>query len=743
MPATQRPARPSPALLGSAPSTHPGLAPFAMPMAKRSPALPSRDVDTPVPTPLPAPAALLPSPATALTYPLPVPALAAPSRAGFTEAPSHFHPAPVTATRRLPLRNIAIPGVSIHTAPLPETGPALPGFTHDIPPAIAAALGPAHRRATFGTSRKAAPDNPAIALPRQLDLPLPVDPLRDAPDPLLLRRLGPAYALRHALLPWRRRNGDVIILTASPAGFDRHSAYLAALYGPNIRPLPCPRPLIEAALLAHAGAGLVRAAEQRPDAIDSCRSLDRVALTLWAGVIAIAFAALTAFRPDLAFGLALLATALTFVSLTFLKLATAAASLLHPQNEPAPLHRDDLPTLSILVALYGEAEIAPRLIRRLSALDYPRDRLDVIVMLESSDTATRIAIAAIDLPPWMRVIAVPDGHIRTKPRALNFGLDFTRGSIIGIYDAEDAPAPDQLLKVAAAFANGPARLGCVQGVLDFYNPRTNWIARCFTLEYAAWFRLFLPGLVRLGLPVPLGGTTLFLRRDAVMDVGAWDAHNVTEDADLGLRLARRGWKTGMLPSVTMEEANCRPLPWVKQRSRWTKGYLMTWLVHMRAPRRLLRDLGPRRFLAVQVLIVGSLMQGIATPVLWSLWLVAFGLPHPVLSLLDAETLAAMAPVMLSVHALDLGLAALAMRRAGHAVPWLWLPLLKPYALLSSFATAKAFAEAVTCPFHWDKTKHGQHDTDAQSVPQPLIPSTNAEHRQQPTGAPLLLRTALP
>ncbi len=115
----------------------------------------------------------------------------------------------------------------------------------------------------------------------------------------------------------------------------------------------------------------------------------------------------------------------------------------------------------------------------------------------------------------MRVIAVPDGHVRTKPRALNFGLDFTRGSIIGIYDAEDAPAPDQLLKVAAAFAHGPARLGCVQGMLDFYNPRTNWIARCFTLEYAAWFRLFLPGLVRLGLPVPLGGTTLFLRRDAV------------------------------------------------------------------------------------------------------------------------------------------------------------------------------------------------------------------------------------
>jgi glycosyltransferase XagB len=561
------------------------------------------------------------------------------------------------------------------------------------------------------------PDLPPWAdLPRQLDLPLPVDPLREPPDLLLLHRLGPAFALRHALLPWRQRNGDVVILTATPAGFDRHSAFLAALFGPRIRPLPCPRPLIEAALLAHAGPGLVQAAEQRPPAIDSCRSLDRVTLTLWAGVIALAMLTLATLRSDLAFGLLLGLTALTFLSLTILKFATAAAALRDRREHASPLDRADLPTISVLVALYGEAEIAPRLIRRLSALDYPRDRLDVIVLLESSDTPTRTAIAKVDLPPWMRVIAVPDGRIRTKPRALNFGLDFTCGSIIGIYDAEDAPAPDQLLKVAAIFANAPPRLGCLQGMLDFYNPATNWIARCFTLEYAAWFRLFLPGLVRLGLPIPLGGTTLFLRRNAVLDVGAWDAHNVTEDADLGLRLARRGWQTGMLPSVTMEEANCRPVPWVKQRSRWTKGYLMTWLVHMRAPRALLRDLGPRRFVAVQVLILGSLMQGIATPVLWSLWLVAFGLPHPVLDLIDRETLLRLAPLLLGVDLLDFALAAIAMRRAGHAVPWPWLPLLKPYALLTSFAAAKALVEAVTRPFHWDKTKHGHFDGDTEDKP---------------------------
>ena len=651
------------------------------------------------------------------------PGTSLPSLAPFGMAPStpttpRSAPAPY---RPLPFPALASPATGFADAQVAFLSASEPGF-HNL--ALAQVL-PAPRSSFTATAaipfpQQPNPPRPAeplpwADLPHQLDLPLPVDPLREPPDPLLLQRLGPAFALRHALLPWRQRNGDIVILTATPAGFDRHSAFLSALYGPRIRPLPCPRPLIEAALLAHAGPGLVRAAEQRPNAIDSCRSLDRIGLTSWAAVITLCLIVLGVLRPDLAFGLLFGMTALTFLGLTLLKIATAVAALRAPQDTTPPLNRADLPTISLLVALYGEAEIAPRLIRRLSALDYPRDRLDVIVLLESSDTATCTAIAGIDLPPWMRVIAVPDGRIRTKPRALNFGLDFTRGSIIGIYDAEDAPASDQLLKVAATFANAPPRLGCLQGMLDFYNPATNWIARCFTLEYAAWFRLFLPGLVRLGLPIPLGGTTLFLRRDAVLEVGAWDAHNVTEDADLGLRLARRGWQTGMLSSVTMEEANCRPVPWIKQRSRWTKGYLMTWLVHMRAPRALLRDLGPRRFAAVQVLIVGSLMQGIATPVFWSLWLVAMGLSHPVLAWMDAQTLTNIAPVLIGVQILDFGLNALAMRRAGHAVPWLWLPLLKPYALLTSFAAAKALVEAVTCPFHWDKTKHGHFDNDTESA----------------------------
>lgn len=550
------------------------------------------------------------------------------------------------------------------------------------------------------------------SLPHQLDLPLPADPVADPPDRDLLRRYGAAEALRHNLLPWRRRNGHVLILTASPQDFDRRADFLRALYGPDTRPLPCPLPLIHKALLTHAAADLAEAASRRTPAIASCRSFDRVtvALSCLAGAAALLAAAIAA--PALFLSGLLLLSCLSLVALTLLKITAAIAALRHPPTPAPPLADEDLPTISLLIALYGEADIAPRLIRRLSAIDYPRDRLEILILVEAEDSATRDALSRAALPGWMRVLPVPPGHIRTKPRALNFGLDFTRGSIIGIYDAEDAPAADQLRQVAASFAAAPARVACLQGALDFYNPRTNWIARCFTMEYAVWFRLVLPGLARLGLPLPLGGTTLFLRRDVLSALGGWDAHNVTEDADLGLRLARHGWETRLLPSTTLEEANCHPIPWIRQRSRWTKGYLVTWAVHMRNPARLWRDFGPRRFLAVQTLILGSLLQVLLAPLHWAFFLLPPGPDHPLAAILTAPILLAITGFYLVAEACSILLIALALRRAGHPPQWPWLPLTIPYFLMATLAGMKALAEIATRPFHWDKTRHGRHDRDS-------------------------------
>jgi cellulose synthase/poly-beta-1,6-N-acetylglucosamine synthase-like glycosyltransferase len=358
------------------------------------------------------------------------------------------------------------------------------------------------------------------------------------------------------------------------------------------------------------------------------------------------------------------------------------------------------------VALYREADIAARLVQRLGRIDYPRDRLDILLVLEDDDHQTRAALMDTRLPPWMRLLDVPGGTLRTKPRALNYALPFCRGSIIGVYDAEDAPDPDQIRAVAQRFARCSPQVACLQGVLDFYNPSCNWLSRAFTVEYAAWFRVLLPGLSRLGLPVPLGGTTLFFRRSALEAVGGWDAHNVTEDADLGIRLVRHGYRTEIIDSVTREEANCRPWPWVRQRSRWIKGYMMTWRVHMRRPRVLWRALGARGFIAFNVLFLGSIAQAALFPALLLLWAVSLGFPHPLLHLLPSGGALTLIGLGLLCEAVRLAVAVTGLRAQGQRLPLAWVLLPHLVQPLACLAACKALCEMIRRPFYWDKTQHG-------------------------------------
>ena len=251
----------------------------------------------------------------------------------------------------------------------------------------------------------------------------------------------------------------------------------------------------------------------------------------------------------------------------------------------------------------------------------------------------------------------------------------------------------------------------MQAALDYYNPRNSWIARCFTLEYALWFRLVLPGIERLGLPLPLGGTSVFLRRDILRQLGGWDAHNVTEDADLGIRLARHGYRTRMINSVTQEEANCRALPWVRQRSRWIKGYMVTWLVHMRRPATLWHQLGSRGFIGFQIVFLGSLAQVLLVPLLWTLWSIPLGLGHPLASVIPPAGLTTLAAVFLLAEVSGTVLSVIALNRSGQRISLLWIPTLHAYFPLGTLAAVKAVAETLVSPFYWDKTGHGQfHDT---------------------------------
>ncbi|MDO5658042.1 MAG: glycosyltransferase [Paracoccus sp. (in: a-proteobacteria)] len=559
-----------------------------------------------------------------------------------------------------------------------------------------------------------------------------VDPVATPGDPRLIDEIGAGLCLTHAALPWRRIGGVTFIACAHPEEFGRFCAALPKGYGP-VRMLLATESQIHAAIMATRQKSLRKGAELSVEARLSCRTQRAGRARLVAAGLSLALLIGVILSP-VAVAIILTAwAALTLLSAIVLRSMAFAQTLRAGQEAralevqigaglaaPAEM-AGPLPVISVMVPLFHESDVAGKLVSRLSRLSYPRELTDILLVVEESDEITRAALHGVTLPHWLRVVTVPPGPVQTKPRALNYALNFCRGQIVGVWDAEDRPEPDQLHKVARHFDQAPADLACLQGVLDYYNPRTNWLARCFTIEYASWFRANLPGIARLGLVVPLGGTTLFFRREVLEQVGGWDAWNVTEDADLGVRLARMGYRTEIIDTVTLEEANCRAVPWVKQRSRWLKGYAMTWAVHMREPRRLWRDLGPRRFWGFQVQFFGTMSQYLLAPVLWSFWLLTLGLPHPLREPLAAPAggavVLALFLLFVASELLNIVIGMWAVRGRDHRHLMAWVPSLHLYFPLGCLAAWKAIYEVVVKPFYWDKTVHGLFD-EAEAEPAP-------------------------
>lgn len=550
------------------------------------------------------------------------------------------------------------------------------------------------------------------------------------PDPRLVDAMGAALCLAHGVVPWRRVGGVTFIATSRPDAFDALREHLPRHFG-TVRMLLCSENAANEAILKTRKTQLIRQAEMRVAPHESCRTRNEQRTgRIAAALIAAAVLGLL-FQPVMVIAVLTFWAVLTLIASTALKILSFRAILrqrsLDKAHESAmargviacPEMTAPLPVISVMVPMFAEADIADRLIGRLSRLDYPRELMDILIVVEQSDRVTCNALADAKLPRWMRVVKVPDGPVRTKPRALNYALNFCRGQIIGVWDAEDRPEPDQLHKVARGFHFAPPDVACLQGVLDYYNPRTNWLARAFTIEYASWFRGTLAGAAALDLVVPLGGTTLFFRRDILEKVGGWDAWNVTEDADLGVRLTRRGYRTKMLDTVTHEEANCRLVPWVKQRSRWLKGFAMTWGVHMRDPVALWRDLGPRRFIGLQVQLAASVSQYLLAPVLWSTWLLSLGLPHPVRGLLEGKlggnAIAILFSLFVMSELLSMAVAFWAVRDKAHRHLMPWVPTMHLYFPLGCLAAWKAIYEVVAKPFYWDKTEHGLYDASAEDM----------------------------
>jgi glycosyltransferase XagB len=433
----------------------------------------------------------------------------------------------------------------------------------------------------------------------------------------------------------------------------------------------------------------------------------RVALAL-----AAAFAVAIAVAPTVALAVFVLAlSAMNFAVAAFrLGLAWFAPE---PDFEPSALRLDagswsELPRYTVMVPMYREAGVVPVLVRAIGGLAYPRDRLEIFLVCESDDAATLAAATrAAEDDGRFRVIAVPACEPRTKPKALNYALSFAQGELLVIYDAEDRPERDQLLKAARAFAEGSADLACVQARLNWYNRDRNWLTRSFALEYALWFDYMLPGLQRTGAPIPLGGTSNHFKTSALIACGGWDPFNVTEDADLGLRFMRHGAVVGTLNSTTLEEATCTAPAWVRQRSRWIKGYMQTWLVQMRDPARLWRTAGPLGFVSFQLFVGGVAATALGNPILWALSAIgfafaAFGMDPPVPGFgVWWATAALLAGNFCLIY---LNMLCALRRRWLDLVP---AALLTPaYWVLISIAGYKALGQLIVKPFYWEKTDHG-------------------------------------
>ncbi len=367
----------------------------------------------------------------------------------------------------------------------------------------------------------------------------------------------------------------------------------------------------------------------------------------------------------------------------------------------------DLPFYTIMIPAYREASVIGKLIQNIAQLDYPVDRLEVLLMVEEDDDETLDALRDADPGPQFKLVVVPPAEPRTKPKALNFGLTLASGDLVAIYDVEDSPDVLQLRRAAVAMARFGPEIACLQAKLSYANSQQNFITRSFTIEYAMWFSFFLPGLVSLDAPIPLGGTSNHFRRAALRQLGGWDPYNVTEDCDLGIRMFREGYGVKVLDSVTLEEANSDFVNWVKQRSRWYKGYLQTYLIHLREPVQITKEIKWKGVAHLTAFVGGTPILAVVNPIFWALtitWFVA----HPAF--------------LLEIFPAPVYYVGLTLWSLGNFLLWyltiltarhisrgdlVFTAILVPfYWVMMSIAAVKAAWQLVVTPSFWEKTTHG-------------------------------------
>jgi glycosyltransferase XagB len=376
------------------------------------------------------------------------------------------------------------------------------------------------------------------------------------------------------------------------------------------------------------------------------------------------------------------------------------------------LEDESLPVYTIFCPLYKEWQVLPQFVRAIQNLDYPPEKLQVLLLLEENDETTIDKARTMTLPDNFEVVVVPHTLPKTKPKACNYGLLRARGEYSVIYDAEDVPDPLQLRKVVAAFKRLNNSVLCIQAKLNFYNPNQNLLTKLFTKEYSLWFDLVLTGLQSIKAPIPLGGTSNHFRTSDLKSLNGWDAFNVTEDCDLGIRLVKKGFQTAIINSVTLEEANSDLKNWFQQRTRWVKGYMQTYLVHMRHPWVFFENAGLRTFLIFQLVVGGKILSMLVNPFMWLMFIAYFALRPWVGGIIESfyiapifymGTFSLVVGNFLYMYYYMMGAARrkqYSLIKYGLLVPLYWLSM--------SAAAWMAFFGLISQPHYWFKTKHGLH-----------------------------------
>lgn len=558
------------------------------------------------------------------------------------------------------------------------------------------------------------PETYYLALAEYYDLPF-ADLTQDPPDRALLLEGDADVYTQHLTIPWQRRNGGVVIATAEP--------------GPD------------AVLFArqHWGANLEFAVAAKTDIIRAVQGAFTDALSHEAvyslaegdprmsarqvftpGQLVIFYGVLTAFlgglaaQPittlivlNMAMGVFYLGNFLFKGVLVAVGGGRSADRDYGIEIQARQLRNEDLPVFTVLVPMFREPAMLPVLADALRSLDYPLGKLDIKIVLEANDHETIEVARTLGLEGVFEVIEVPPSLPQTKPKACNFALRFARGEYLVIYDAEDRPEPDQLRKVVATFRSSAPEVACLQCRLNYFNRDENWLTRMFALDYALWFDQILPGLERLNVPIPLGGTSNHFKTSVLRELRGWDPFNVTEDADLGIRLTQKGYRVAIVDSTTFEEASCHTGNWIRQRSRWIKGYMQTFLVHMRRPLHLARTTGVLGLLGFIFFIGGTALSGLLNPLFWLLYLAWL-----VTSAVDIDVFFPQSLLFICLFNLLAGngafiyLSMLAPIRRGwlHLVPYSLTAF--GYWVLISIAAYKGLWQLLRNPFYWEKTRHG-------------------------------------